>query len=276
MNFTTYIIGNGAAHKHKIGDKFSRTSLQKAERTGRKLGVTLTSAGQNPYDKWSGPRPLGNPLTVARLGEIYTRTAAFYDGLVAEKQGTAKLAAIAALERRPGERFVEIGVGTAWAYERVVAASGADNAYGLDVAQGMIEVARDALSATDSAPNMLLADGRALPFPDASIDCILNTYTFEVMAEPDIAAMLDDMHRVLRPGGRAVIVNLTDATNGGPEDEAMIQDWLARYEADPEFFGGARPLQLSEMLHAHGFAPVTREYVGPDWPSEVLLAFRPV
>jgi ubiquinone/menaquinone biosynthesis C-methylase UbiE len=231
---------------------------------------------------WRGPRPLANRLTVSRLGEIYSRTAAFYDGLVAEKQAAAKLTAIELLARRPGERFVEIGAGTGWAFRRVVDASGGKSAFALDVAMGMLEVARDALSGRGqrtrrhpTGPSLLLGDGRAMPFPDASIDCLLNTYTFEVMPEADIAAMLDDMLRVLVPGGRAVIVNLTDATDGGPEDEALIGDWKTRYAADPEFFGGARPLQLTEMLRARGFVRVTRRYVGRDWPSEVLLAFRP-
>jgi ubiquinone/menaquinone biosynthesis C-methylase UbiE len=225
---------------------------------------------------WAGPRPLDNPLSVARLGEIYTRTAAFYDDIVAAKQATAKLAAIEMLSREPDERFLEVGAGTGWAFERIVAVSGPEHAYGLDVALGMLEVARHVLEDAGEGPaSLLLADGRSLPFAGASIDCMLNTYTFEVMAAPDIASMLDDMLRVLRPGGRAVIVNLTDATDGGAEDEAMIRDWLDRYEADPEYFGGARPLQLSEMLRSHGFEPVTRSYVGPDWPSEVLLAFRP-
>jgi ubiquinone/menaquinone biosynthesis C-methylase UbiE len=225
---------------------------------------------------WTGPAPLPNPLRVERLAEIYTRTAAFYDGVVAAKQAPAKLAAIKALARQPGERFLEIGVGTGWAFQRIVDVSGGERAYGLDVASGMLDVAHDMLEAAGHAnAGLLLGDGRALPFAAASFDCVLNTHTFEVMAEHDIAAMLDDMLRVLRPGGRAAIVNLTDATDGGVEDEAMIADWKSRYEADPEFFGGARPLQLAAMLRSHGFGNITRSYVGPDWPSEVLLAFRP-
>ena len=69
-------------------------------------------------ETWRGPVPLPNPLDVARLGEIYSRTAAFYDEIVAQKQAAAKLAAIESLARRPGERFVEVGVGTAWAFGR--------------------------------------------------------------------------------------------------------------------------------------------------------------
>jgi ubiquinone/menaquinone biosynthesis C-methylase UbiE len=226
-------------------------------------------------NEWKGPRPLDNDLDVATLGAIYSGTAAFYDTVVAAKQAAAKLAAIEVLARQPGERFLEVGVGTGWAFDRILSASGREAAVGLDVALGMLEVARDVLADAGDAAALVLGDGRALPLPDSSIDCILNTYTFEVMALPDITATLEETLRVLRPGGRVVVVNLTDATDGSAEDEAMIADWKARYGADPEFFGGARPLQLTEMIQAHGFAPVIRRYVGGDWPSEVLLAFRP-
>jgi ubiquinone/menaquinone biosynthesis C-methylase UbiE len=208
---------------------------------------------------------------VPRLGEIYSRTAAFYDSVVADKQAKAKLTAIDLLQRRPDEQFLEVGVGTGWMFGRIVAASGARNSYGLDVAEGMLEVARGVLAEEAS---LILGDARALPFPDAAIDCVLNTYTFEVLPVGDIPPVLDETLRVLKPGGRAVIVNLTDATDGGSEDEAMISDWKQRYEMDPEFFGGARPLQLSEMLIARGFSNVSRRYIGPEWPSEVLLAYR--
>jgi ubiquinone/menaquinone biosynthesis C-methylase UbiE len=242
----------------------------------RAVNITAYAGWVSQDTAWHGPKPLHNPLEVARLGEIYSRTAAFYDEIVAARQAPTKLRAIEMLARQPGEVFVEVGAGTAWAFARVVEDSGIANAYAVDVASGMLEVARDVLTERAVvAPSLVAGDGRRLPFPDASIDCLLNSYTFEVMGEADIRLMLVETMRVLRPTGRAVIANLTDATNGGTEDEAMIADWKARYEADPEFFGGARPLQLESMLCAHGFDPVTRVYVGPDWPSEVLLATKP-
>lgn len=207
-------------------------------------------------------------LDVVRLGEIYSRTAAFYDGVVAERQAGPKLEALGQMGRRRGERFLEVGVGTGWAFSRAVADSGADGACGVDVAAGMLDVARRAVA---GAP-LALADGRALPFRDESFDCLLNTYTFEVLATPDIAPVLDECLRVLKPGGRIVVVNLTDGE--GP-DAAMTEDWKRRYMNDPEFFGGARPLHLQPMLEARGFGNVTRTYVGPEWPSEVLIGYRP-
>jgi ubiquinone/menaquinone biosynthesis C-methylase UbiE len=239
---------------------------------------------------WHGPEPLPNPLGVARLGEIYSRTAAFYDGIVAERQAGPKLEALRQLDRQPGERFLEVGVGTAWAFARLVTESGFADAYGLDVATGMLEVARQTISELAArgaarlpepvegpgAPSLsipfLLADARHLPFLDATFDCLLNTYTFEVLATSDTPPVLEECLRVLKPGGRIAVVNLTDGE--GP-DAAMTEDWKRRYQIDPEYFGGARPLHLQSMLQAHGFTNVTRTYVGPDWPSEVLLARRP-
>ena len=242
----------------------------------RALNVPAYAGWVDENTAWHGPTPLHNPLDVARLGEIYSRTAAFYDEIVAARQAQAKLKAIELLARQRSEVFLEVGAGTAWAFARIVEASGPEHAYALDVATGMLDVARDVLTESATVASSLVAgDGRHLPLPDTSIDCLLNSYTFEVLGQADIRLVLVETMRVLRPGGRAVIVNLTDATNGGTDDEAMIADWKARYEADPEFFGGARPLQLEAMLRAHGFDPVTRVYVGPDWPSEVLLALKP-
>lgn len=217
---------------------------------------------------------LDSPIGIARLQEIYTRTAAFYDGLVAAKQAKAKQAALALLDRRPDEHFLEVGVGTAWAFSRLIAESGADRTVGLDLAPGMLDVARRRLSedAGVAHPPLVLGDGRRLPFAGASFDCLLATYTFEVLPAAEIAPVLSECRRVLRPGGRLVAVNLTE---GEGEDAAFTADWKRRFVADPEYFGGARPLLLAPALADAGFVTISRRYVGRDWPSEVLLAYRP-
>jgi hypothetical protein len=69
-----------------------------------------------------------------------------------------------------------------------------------------------------------------------------------------------------------VAVNLTE---GEGADAAMTDEWKARYVNDPEFFGGARPVLLQPLLEARGLQRVARRYVGPEWPSEVLLGFKP-
>jgi ubiquinone/menaquinone biosynthesis C-methylase UbiE len=209
-----------------------------------------------------------------RVADIYDRTAAFYDSVVAELQASAKLAAIEALDRRRGERFLEVGSGTGWVFARIVAASGSEAALGLDVALGMIEVARRRLQeeADIGTAPLMLGDTTALPFAEGAFDCLLITYTLEVLPTNAILPALRECLRVLRPGGRAVVLDLTP---GEGDDAAMTSDWQRRFATDPEAFGGARPLQASSLMRAAGFADVTRRYVGPEWPSEVLKGIKP-
>lgn len=221
------------------------------------------------------PEPLPNNLGPTRLQQIYDSTATFYDSVVAQHQARAKELAIELLARQPGERFLEIGCGTAWALSRIVAASGAANAAGIDVSPGMLAVARDCLlsDAAIANPPLLVADARALPFANASFDCALTTYTLEVLPSDDIAAVLRDCVRVLRPGGRLVIVNLTE---GEGADAAISDEWKRGYLADPEYYSGSRPLVLSPFMDAAGLTLQTRRYSGhgDSWPSEILLATR--
>ena len=213
-----------------------------------------------------------NPLDARRLQEIYSRTAAFYDQVVAEHQAAAKLVAIDLLDRQPSERFLEIAIGTAWAFSRVLQQSGAANAYGVEIAPGMLDVARQRLQGKyETRPALLLSDSAFLPFREASFDCILCTYTLECMPESLIQETLGEMRRVLACNGRLVIADLTD---GEAEDAAMTEEWKAGYSRDPEFFGGARPLRLAPLLRHGGFEITERRYSGHGcgWPSEIILA----
>jgi hypothetical protein len=68
------------------------------------------------------------------------------------------------------------------------------------------------------------------------------------------------------------VCNLTDGEEGA--DAAMTEDWRRRFVADPEAFGGARPLHAAPLLADAGFAGIERRYVGGAWPSEVLSALK--
>ena len=67
---------------------------------------------------------LPSPIGIPRIARIYDQTAAFYDDVVAVQQSGPKLVALEVLARRPGERVLEVGVGTAWAFEKLIEASG--------------------------------------------------------------------------------------------------------------------------------------------------------
>ena len=77
----------------------------------------------------------------------------------------------------------------------------------------------------------------------------------------------------MKQDGRIVVVNLTE---GEAEDASLTGEWKRGYAADPEFFGGSRPLLLAPLLAQLGFRDVRRQYSGRGrgWPSEIISARR--
>ncbi|MGA8544939.1 MAG: methyltransferase domain-containing protein [Mycobacterium sp.] len=100
------------------------------------------------------------------------------------------------LEVAPGPGFVAIEMARGGAY-RVT---------GLDVSHTMVELARR--NATEAGVKVDFHQGNvsAMPFPDSSFDLLACSAAFKNFSEPHKA--LVEMHRVLRPGGTAVVLDL--------------------------------------------------------------------
>ena len=58
----------------------------------------------------------------------------------------------------------------------------------------------DELPSSTRRTTVVDADGQALPFDDATFDTVTASFTFCTMERPDLG--LDELHRVLRPGGQ--------------------------------------------------------------------------
>ena len=90
-------------------------------------------------------------------------------------------------------------------------------------------------------------DGAALPFPDASFDAALSTWTMCTI--PDIDGALRELRRVLKPGGTLHFVEHGLAPDTG------VQRWQHRLEpVQKRVFGGChltRP--VADMLRGAGF-----------------------
>lgn len=81
---------------------------------------------------------------------------------------------------------------------------------GLDVTPRMIQLAR-AKRAGDSAPSFLVGDMMALPFGDATFDVVTTGYGLRNV--PDLEGALDEIGRVLRPGGRLLSLDFNRPSN---------------------------------------------------------------
>ena len=154
------------------------------------------------------------------------------------------------LAPRPGERILDLGVGPGLLALDLASLVGARGAVvGLDVSADMLAMARGRLGDLTQA-SLVEGDAAALDFPDGGLDAAVSTQVYEYVA--DMPRALAELHRVLRPGGRALILD-TDwrSVVWHSSDEARMARVLAVWDghlADPHL-----PAKLGPLLADAGF-----------------------
>jgi demethylmenaquinone methyltransferase/2-methoxy-6-polyprenyl-1,4-benzoquinol methylase len=118
---------------------------------------------------------------------------------------------------RPGQRVLDIAGGTgdlAAKFSRLVGPQG--QVVLADINDSMLKVGRDKLIDGGAVGNIdyVQADAQSLPFPDNHFDCI--TIAFGLRNVTDKAAALRSMLRVLKPGGRLLVLEFSK-----PESELL-------------------------------------------------------
>ncbi len=161
----------------------------------------------------------------ARYGSIYDEQAARYDRLVAREDHAGNLwRALDGLGIGDGP-VVEFGAGTG-RLTRWLADRGA-TVLAFDGAAPMLRLAAEQVTGRVA---FAVADNRRLPLPDGCADVALEGWSFGHWVGDGADAMVAEMLRVLRPGGRAVIV---ETLGTGVEAPAPVPR-LAAFYADLE------------------------------------------
>jgi ubiquinone/menaquinone biosynthesis C-methylase UbiE len=82
---------------------------------------------------------------------------------------------------------------------------------GIDLSEDMLDIARTRASELGRSVTLLQGNAHSLPFDDAAFDTVV--CTFGLCAIPDLDTAIDEMHRVLRPGGRLVLVDHVESSS---------------------------------------------------------------
>jgi demethylmenaquinone methyltransferase / 2-methoxy-6-polyprenyl-1,4-benzoquinol methylase len=118
-------------------------------------------------------------------------------------------AAVAALAAPPGARVLDLCTGTADLLLEALRRDGGGRGWGLDFSSEMLSRAAGKLarSGMSARARLVAGDAQSLPLRDASFDGAL--VAFGIRNVPDPARALSEMRRVLRVGGRAVVLEFS-------------------------------------------------------------------
>ena len=147
-----------------------------------------------------------------RVAEVFDRVADRYD-LMNDLMSLGlhrawKAFAVDIARPRPGERVLDVATGSgdlAAALERRVAPGG--EVWITDVNRRMLSRGRDRLLDAGSLAPAVQCDAERLPFPERSFDCVTVGFGLRNMTNKDAA--LAEMARVLKPGGRLVVLEFS-------------------------------------------------------------------
>ena len=107
---------------------------------------------------------------------------------------------------------------------RLAQANPGGRTFGVEISEGMLAQTRRRLEDAGLAGEVEVIEGSALelPFADESFDLVVNSYMLDLLPRDDIPRALAEFKRVLRPGGRLVLSNMTK----GERRRERIWDWL--------------------------------------------------
>jgi ubiquinone/menaquinone biosynthesis C-methylase UbiE len=204
----------------------------------------------------------------ADIPHVYDRIAGVYDiwGRLTESRAMARAIELAAIE--DGKSILEVAVGTGVAFREILERNPHGQNVGIDLSPGMLARARSRMRDV-SGVNYRLEPGTAfdLPVPADSIDILFNSYMFDLIPRADMDRVLGEFMRVLKPGGRLVLVNMARG------ESRASRVYEAIYRLSPRALGGCRGVQMADRLQQHGFIVDAREYHQQMlFPSEVVLA----
>jgi ubiquinone/menaquinone biosynthesis C-methylase UbiE len=122
---------------------------------------------------------------------------------------------------------------------------------GIDPHEGLLDGARAAAREKGWAADLRAGRGEAIPFADASFDCVVCTFT--LCSVQDERQVMREIRRILRPGGEALFLE------HGAAPDADVRAWQGRIEPVWKGLAGGCHLTrpIGSALAGAGFAVET-------------------
>jgi len=213
------------------------------------------------------------PRTREEAKQAYDRISKFYDytlGLLGRKYSKMALERLSVVE---GETVLEIGSGTGHCLKRMAKLVGpAGKAYGIDISPEMIEKTKKRLEKEGLAnrTELCCGDATCLPFNESAFDAVFMSFTLEGFDTPEIPRALARIKKVLKPGGRLGIIDMSK--ENGKSVFLKVYEWL--HKKCPKYLG-SRPIYAEQCLIDAGYQIKSKEKIKIyRLPAEIIVAIK--
>jgi len=200
----------------------------------------------------------------------YNRIASVYDlfGILMASKASQRALEIAAI--RNGEKVLEVALGTGLNFAEILKRNPRGVVQGIDVSMKMLERTKKRIAKIEHGNHALhLCDCRHLPFEDGTFDILMNQYMLDILPVEDFNPILLEFKRVLKDGGRIILVNTTHGENW------INQIYEQIYKLKPPIVAGSRGVVAQPFLREVGFTEIRREFVSQfGFPSEVVRGVK--
>lgn len=164
---------------------------------------------------------------------------------------------LSALNLQSGEHLLDIGSGPGLLVEDMAAVIGSNGSIcGIDISAGMIALSQKRCSNLPQVKELREGDATSLPYDNDEFDAAVSMQVYEYI--DDIQMCLTELYRVLKPGGRAVIVCTDSDTQiwntANLERMHRILTTLEGHCADPRL-----PRKLTPELLKAGFHNIKQD-----------------
>lgn len=208
------------------------------------------------------------PVETDKIRRTYKWMSKIYF-LVAVLEKKARMRGIELARIQRADKVLEVAVGIGHSFLEIVKRVDRSNTvHGVDLTPEMLNKT-ETLILRNGFSNFELKEGdaRQLPFAAGTFDVVYNSYMLDLIPIADFPVVLKEFLRVLKPGGRLVLVNLSKK-----DSTPVFLEKL--YNLSPYLWGGCRPVLMEPYVAQAGFKKVKREIPETLFPSEIVTATK--
>ena len=203
---------------------------------------------------------------------FYNKIARVYDLLSEESEKPMRESGLKTLAAKSGESILEVGFGTGHCLVEIAKAVGpSGKVLGIDISDQMLAHAQALMTKEGIADRAELkcGDAEQLPYEANSVDGIFFSFTLELFDTPELPKVLAECKRVLRPGGRLVVVAVSKEGKQG----VIVNIFQWAHKHFPNLMD-CRPIYVRRALEAAGLT-IKEADVESMWvPVEIVLGVK--